>query len=97
MAAFLTTGQPVSDTILKEIIFSLRALLHSDLVSSITKCKVEAQVLGNSVHHVEGTMGDYSASFHTLAESHNAHNEEITWLKNKIADLKDPQNQGYHY
>lgn len=44
--------------------------------------------MGNRVD-VEGTMGDYSASFNTLVKSHSANNEKITWLKDKIADLED--------
>lgn len=68
---------------LKDMLLSLRA---SDLVSSIKQCKAEVQALGDRIDHVEHTMGDYSTSFNTLVD---AHNEEMIWLKDKMADLKD--------
>lgn len=46
IAAFPSTGQPVSDTMLKDMMLSLRASLHANLVTSIKSCQAEVKVLG---------------------------------------------------
>lgn len=89
IAAFPTTGQPISDTMLKEMMLSLQASLHADLVSSVKVCQVEVQNVGDRINQVEHTLGGYFSSFNTLVDSHNTHNEEILWLKDTIADLED--------
>lgn len=89
ISTFPTTGQPISVTTLKDMMLSLRESLQSDLVSSVKKCQLEAQALGERIDHMEQTMGDYSTSFYTPVDTHNAHNEQIMWLKDKIGDLQD--------
>lgn len=66
------------------MMLSLRASLVSDLLSNVKK---ELQALRDRVDRVENTMGEYS--FNSLVDAHNAHTEEITWIKDKIADLEN--------
>lgn len=34
-------------------------------------------------------MGNYSTSFNSLVDVHNTHTGELTWIKDKIADLEN--------
>lgn len=52
------------------MMLSLRASLHADLVSCVKTWQEGVHVLGNRVDHRERTIGDYSALFNTLVESH---------------------------
>lgn len=34
-------------------------------------------------------MGEFEDTFNTMVEAHNDHDDEISWLKAKVADLED--------
>lgn len=48
IAVFPTTGQPIPDTALKEMLLSLRAYIQSDGLSGLQQHKAEVHELGNS-------------------------------------------------
>lgn len=89
IAAFPTSDRPVSDTVLKEMLLSLKASLQADMTAGINKCQREVQVLGSRVDHIEQRMGEFTSSFNSMVDAHSTHDEEIAWLKNKVADLED--------
>lgn len=89
ISAFPTSGQPISDTVLKEMLLSLRVSLHADIVSGVNQCQADVQAMGEKINHIEHTIGEYSISFNTLVDAHTEQKEEIVWLKGKIADLED--------
>lgn len=61
--AFPTENQPISDTTLKDMLVSLRSLLHVDMMESMSNFKAEVRELGRRTDHV-GTkkMGEYASS-----------------------------------
>lgn len=76
--SFPSSVQPKFDTMLKDMLISLRSSLHNDIVATMRE----------RVDYVENAMGEYSISFNTLVDSHNAHSNDHMWLKDKIADLE---------
>lgn len=71
------------------MLLSLRASLQADLFYCCHEGKTEVQDLGDSLDHVEDKMGEYVTSFNTLVDAHEAQKEDLTWIKNKLADLED--------
>lgn len=63
IAAFSTLDRPLSVTVLKEILLSLKASLQSDLTAKINNCQREVQAIGSRVDHMEQKMGEYTSSF----------------------------------
>lgn len=89
IGAYPTSDRPVLDTVLKEMLLFLKASLHSYLTAGINRCQGEVQALGGRVDHMEQKMGEYTSSFNTVVEAHASHGKEITWLRNKVANLED--------
>lgn len=87
--AFPTTGKPVSDTTLKDMLVSLRSSMHTDMMQCVHNFKSELGAIGGRVDHIEDKMGDFAASHNTLIDAHNDQSDEITWLRSKVADLED--------
>lgn len=86
---FPTADRPVSDTLMKDMLLSLRSSLQTDLMRGITECQREVQTLGRRVNQVEHKMEEYTSSYNVMVEAHSAQGEDILWLKDKIADLED--------
>lgn len=86
---FPTADRPVSDTLLKDMLLSLRSSLHTDMVRGINECQREVKAIGHRVHQVENKMEEYTAAYNVIVEAHTAHGEDITWIKDKLADLED--------
>lgn len=89
IASYPTADIPLSDTLLKEMLLSLREALHTDMSALVKQCRHEVQHVGQRVDHIENTMSAYSQSFNQLLDSHTAQNEEITRLQDKLSDLED--------
>lgn len=87
--AFPTTGKPVFDTTLKDMLVSLRSSMHTDMLQCVNNFKTEMGALGGRVNHIEEKMGDFASSHNTLIDAHIDHSEELTWLRSKVADLED--------
>lgn len=56
IADFPTSDKPIPDTILKEMLLSLRSSLQADMVKGINKCQREVQAIRSRVDHVEQKM-----------------------------------------
>lgn len=87
--AFPTTGQPVTDTVLIEMMLSLKASLRADIMAHLPQIKGEVQELEDWVSHVEGKIEEYSASYITMVDAHAEHSEDIFLLKDKVEDVED--------
>lgn len=57
IAAFSTVGQPVSDTILKDMLLFLRSFLHSDMLDCMKQIKQEIHSLEDRIDTVESSLG----------------------------------------
>lgn len=91
IAILPTAGQPVSDTISKDILLSLCSSLHSDMLLCVQQLKVKE--LGERVDRVETSMNKFTMSFSTMVDAHSAHSKDISWLKDKVADMVDRSRQ----
>lgn len=89
IVAFPTTGQPVSDTMLKDMLLSLRASLQVGILTCINQHIAEIQERGDWVDHVENSLTKFTENYNTLVDSHTAQTEDITWIKAKLADLEE--------
>lgn len=86
---FPTTGQPLSDTTMKEMLVSLRGSLHRDLMQCVSQMKSEVAAVGEHVNHVENKMAEFASAHNELVDAHNDKDEELESLKSKMVDLKD--------
>lgn len=89
---FPTADRPVSDTLLKDMLLSLRSSLQADMVRGITECQREVQAIGHRVHQVENKMEEYTSAYNVMVEAHTAQGEDITWLKVKMAGDRSRRN-----
>lgn len=87
IAGFPTSGQPVSDTVLKDMLMSLRSSIHHDMLHTVNKCQAEVHIIGERVNQIEHAMGEHATLFNKMEDAHTAHSDDI---KDKIADLEDP-------
>lgn len=86
---FPMSGQPVSDTMMKDMPLSLRESLQKDMMACIQQTKFEIQELGERVDHVDRSMCDFADNYNTLVDTHTAQAEDISWIKEELADLED--------
>lgn len=87
--AFPTSGQPIVDTDLKEMLLSLRGALQQDMLSFMQKSKMEMDALGERVDYIEHKMNDFTEAHNDLVDSHVDLEDEIKHLKLKVSDLED--------
>lgn len=59
------------------------------MLAYFNKYSVDIQELRDRVSYLEDNMSACIASYNTMVDTHNIHSEEISWLKSKVADLKD--------
>lgn len=81
-----TTGQPISDMMLKDMMVLLRDLLHSDILSIFTQLKADIEAIGERVDHVESKMGQFAVAHNELLD---AHRDTMKANKFKMTDLED--------
>lgn len=86
---FPTSNQPVLDTVLKEMVVSLRSSLHSDMVSCMHKFSKDLISVSERVSHVENKMGEYAVTINDLVDANDERDEEIESLKAKMVDMED--------
>lgn len=89
IASFPTSGQPVSDTTLKDMLLFLRASLQHDFLSGIHQYRIEVQELGERVYQVEDKMSDFASSFNKLVNAYDVHSEDLSCIKFALADMED--------
>lgn len=87
--AFPTSGQPILDTDLKDLILSLRGALQQDMKCFIQQSKKETEAIGERVDYVEQKICDFTEAHNELVDAHFEMEEEIKRLKLKVADLED--------
>lgn len=88
-AAFHPGDQPVSASLLKDMLHTLWSSIHKDMLHAVSQTQREVHHLGGRVDAVEASMDKCTLSFNTLVTAHNGHAEDISWLKDKVADLED--------
>lgn len=54
-----------------------------------SELKAELHQVGSRVTHVESKMAEYAESFNDIVDAHNAREEDIDWIKAKVAELED--------
>lgn len=69
------------------MLLSLWSSLQADLFSCIHKVRVKVQDLDDKLGHVEDKMGEYVTSFKTLVDALEDQKDDLSWIKNKLADL----------
>lgn len=89
MHDFPTLDQPLTDTLMKEMLVTLRGSLHRDLMECTTQLKAEVTAIGDRVSHTEDKMGEFATAHNELVDAYNAAEDEIQAIKSKMADLED--------
>lgn len=89
LEGFPTSGQPVSDTVLKEMLMSLRSSLHQDMLQTVQKCQAEVHSLGERVNQIEITLDSHASSFNAMVDAHANQSDDVSWIKDKLSDLED--------
>lgn len=89
MASFPTSGQPVIDTTLKDMLMSLQTSLMTDLSSMFRKISTDMQHMGNRVSNIERGMSECTTTVNDLIDAHDEIKEEQEWVCAKLADLED--------
>lgn len=79
----------MSESTLKDMLVSLWAFLHADLMECVTNFKSEVQELGGRVDHIEHKMGEFAASHNILIDAHSEQDDEMEKLKAKLAEKED--------
>lgn len=87
--SFPTSHQPVIDTVLKDMLLSLRSSLQSDLMKCMHKFNNNLQAVETRVEHIEQKMGEYATTINELVDSHEEREGDTEWIKEKIADIED--------
>lgn len=88
ITAFFTLNHPVLDTILKDMLVSLRRTIHTDMMACMRQFSSKLTAVGDWVDHIEVKMGEY-ATINDLVDVHDTVDEEQNWIKAKLADLDD--------
>lgn len=78
-ADFPTTNQPVLDTTLRDILMTAQSSICSEIINMMQHFSSDMSHMGERVSNRETKMGEVTASF----------NEDIAWIKAKMADLED--------
>lgn len=76
---FPATDQAISET----------TTLHTDIQSIVLRLHTEMKDNGERVSHTETKMGEFAQAFTELVDSHNGPENDIVWLKSKIADMEN--------
>lgn len=77
------------DSTLKDMLMFLRSAIHTDMLQLMKQCKSEVSEVSDRVTHIESKMGEFTETFNNMVDVHNEHEEDIMWLKSKVADLED--------
>lgn len=86
---FPTKNQPVIDTVLKEMLVSLRSSLHSDMISCVHKFSTEVQSVSARMTHIETKMGEYANTTDDLVDANESKEDDLEVIKAKMADTGD--------
>lgn len=74
---------------LQKLLHSFREDVQADFRHMMTGFKSDFQSLIKRTDHIENKMSDFATSHNHLIDSHNALEEEVQRLANKVLDLED--------
>ena len=89
IATFPTSNQPVMDTVLRDMLVTLRSSIQADMINCMHKVSGELREVEGRVEHIETKMGEYASTINSLVDANEAQEENSEWFKNKLADLED--------
>lgn len=87
--AFPTTGQPITDITMKDMLLTLRGALQKDMAAFMRSTQREINALGDRVDLTEHRMDDFTGAYNGLVDAHSDLEEELKMLKLKVADIED--------
>lgn len=65
---FPSKHQPVMDTVLKDMLLSLRSSLQSDMMNCMHRFSTEIQAVEERVEHIEHKMGEFATTINDLVD-----------------------------
>ena len=86
---FSTTNQAVMDTVLKDMLLSLRSTIHADMMSCMQKFHTDIQEVESRVDHIECKMGEFASTINYLVDAQKENEDEMEGVKAKMADMED--------
>ena len=86
---FPTSGVPLSDTVMRDMLVTLRGSMHKDMMLCVSQLKRDVSAIGDRISHVEDRMGDFTIAHNELVDAHNDTEGEIQAMRDKLADLED--------
>lgn len=89
MASFPTSGQPVIDTTLKDMLMSLQSSPMSDLSLLFHKISTDMQHIEGKVTNIESGMTECTTTVNDLIDTYEEVRDEQEWMRAKLADLED--------
>ena len=89
IATFPTSNQPVMDTVLRDMLVTLRSSLQADMMNCMHRVSGELREVEGRVEHIESKMGEYASTINNLVDASEVQEESSEWIKNKLADLED--------
>lgn len=89
IAAFPTSGQPVLDTTMKEMLVSLQSSIISNLSSMIHKFSLDMKHMDGRLQYVENKMEECTETVNELVDACTEQKDDSMWVKMKLADLED--------
>lgn len=89
MSSFPTSGQPVMDTTLKEMLISLQTSLMTHLSSLFHKITTDIHSLDDRVTNAKRGIYACTSTVNETIEAYDAVKEVQAWMCAKLADLED--------
>lgn len=89
MASFPTSGQPVMDTTLKDMLLSLQSSLMNDLSSMFHRVTSDIHKLDDRMTNAERGIQACTSTVNEVIDSYDTVKEEQAWMRAKMADLED--------
>ena len=86
---FPTSNQPIMDTVLKDMLLSLRSTIQADMMSCMKNVRADIQEVETRVEHIETKMGEFATTINDLVDAQEQGEDEMEGLKAKLADLED--------
>lgn len=86
IAAIPTSGQPVLDTTMKDMLLSLQSSLMTNLSSLIHKFSTDMR---DRVQYMENKMEEFTDTVNDLVDAYMVQKDDTMWIKAKLADLED--------
>lgn len=82
---FPTMNQPVMDTVLKDILLSLRSSIQAYMMSCMQKFSTKSPAVKSRVDHIETKIGEFASTRNDLL-AHDGKEDEMECIRAKIVD-----------